>query len=259
MSKRAWMMSWVVAWAGGSVACDNAGSKVAPSDDALSASDHATGPSDDALSAPDTADTAAPLDGTSDTTATADTGPTPLAYPEGPYGRNYNTIIENLTFYDPWSGQTRSLAELHNDPTKTVVVLTSAAGWCTACNYEAWDLTATYTAYKDSGLEIFYTIYEDRNGKAIWRPGASQAELDKDLTFLNSWRTTLGVPVGLPKREANFPVLVDDNFKLAPYYPEDATPLTIIVRLRDMRILYRNVGYAEGSINGIVKSYLNQR
>lgn len=221
-------------------------------------------------------DGAAPEGGGADTTVQADTTPepdaspepdttpepdtaapeveVPVAYPEAPYGTGYLDIIADLDFYDPWSGKTYKLSDYYQSEEKKVILIASAAGWCTACQYEAWDLVEVYEKYRDLGLEVLYTLYEDNRGKPFLQEGASWEEHDRDLTYLQLWKENLGVNLGLDKRVANYPFLVDREFILEDYYNQGATPLSLIVRTRDMRIMYRQVGYSAGSIEHIVKT-----
>ena len=177
-------------------------------------------------------------------------------YPEGPYGAEYLDTIADLGFYDPWYGVTVSMHEYYKSTDKRVIVLTSGAGWCTACQYEAWDLVEAMDKYGDAGLEVLYTLYEDNNGKTLWKDGSTPEELDADHIYLNIWRANLGYAVDLPIRVANFRVLVDVGFKLGAYYDKAATPMTLIIRTSDMKILYRQIGYNRGAIESIVKGVI---
>lgn len=191
----------------------------------------------------------------------APTDPTPgvdtVAYPEGPFGTGYLDITRDLEFFDPWTGATPRLSDYYQNPDVSVLIVSSAAGWCTACMYEGWDLVEVYDKYKSRGLEVLYTLYEDQNGDPIFQDGDSDDEITADLTFFQAWKETLGKYIGLPTRVANYPVLVDRDFVLEPYYNEGATPLTLIVRTSDMRILYRQVGYAAGTIEQLVKGHVD--
>jgi len=196
---------------------------------------------------------------TSVDTSTADTAvPEPVPYPEGPYGTDYLDITKNLSFFEPWMGVEYHLSDYYQSPTVKALVISSAAGWCTACQYEAWDLVEVYNEYKQYGLEVLYTLYEDNKGKPLWQDGAPFEELDKDLTFLTLWKQSLGAGIDLETREANYPVLVDRGFVMEEYYNQGATPLTLIVRTRDMRIIYRQIGYNPGSIETVVKGIIFQ-
>ena len=204
-----------------------------------------------------TPDVAVEEDTTQADTAPPDDVPAAVAYPEGPYGTGYIDIIDNLEFFDPWSGEVPRLSDYHNDPNVKVLLIASAAGWCTACMYEAWDLVEVYDKYKDDGLEILYTLYEDPYADPLFQDGDSDAAIDADLSFFSAWQNQLGKHIGLPLKKANYKTVVDRNFVLEPYYNEGATPLTVIVRTSDMRILYRSVGYSAGTIDQLIRGFVN--
>ncbi len=182
--------------------------------------------------------------------------PETVAYPEGPFGHGYLDIVEDLEFFNPWTGERPRLSDFYQSPDTSVLLISSAAGWCTACMYEAWDLVTVYEDYKDRGLEVLYTLYEDTQGRPIFQDDASDDRITADVAFYLGWMENLGRRIGLPVRVANYPVLVDPDFVLEPYYNEGATPLTLIVRTSDMRILYRQVGYSAGTVEQMIKGHL---
>jgi len=233
------------------VACDSGGPAATPTDatptDATVADTASTSPAEADASAPDAS---AP-----DASAPDPSAPT-LAYPDGPFGTNYLDITRDLEFFDPWTGALPRLADYYQHPDIKVLLVSSAAGWCTACMYEAWDLVEVYDKYQGRGLEVLYTIYEDRDSKPIFQDGASDDEITADMAFFRAWEMNLGKYIGLPIREANYPVLADRDFVLEDYYNEGATPLTLIVRTSDMRILYRQVGYAAGTIEQLIRGHI---
>jgi hypothetical protein len=235
------------------IACDDGGAstKTPQESDALEpAPDTAT--EDTASSTPEDAAVSV------DTAPPEVSEPEPVPYPEGPYGTDYLDITKDLAFYDPWMGVEYRLSDYYQSETVKALLVTSAAGWCTACQYEAWDLVDVYNEYKQYGLEVLYTLYEDNKGKPLWEDGAPFEELDRDLTFLTLWKQSLGAGIDLETREANYPVLVDRGFVMEEYYNQGATPLTLIVRTRDMRIIYRQIGYNPGSIETVVKGIIFQ-
>jgi len=189
-----------------------------------------------------------------DTTPAVDTAEPVYPYPEGPYGGHYLDIIPpDLGFYEPWQDSWVYLRDFYQDPDVKVLVISSAAGWCTACMYEAWDLVDTYDLYEDDGLEIIYTLYEDAQSRPLWEDAHRR---ESDMALMNDWRDNAGVYIGLPRRTIQYPLYVDVGFQLEPYYTENATPLTLIVRTSDMRVVYSAVGYAQGSITDNVKTVL---
>jgi len=177
-------------------------------------------------------------------------------WPEGPYGIGYMDVIANESFFDPFTGETVRLSDYYADPAVNGIVIVSAAGWCSACSYESWDLVEAMDKYRDDGLVILYTLYEDTRGRPLWEDGASYEVLDRDMTFMTDYRENLGGMVNLTPRVANFPVLIDIGFTLSRYFHRNATPLTIILRASDMRIVYKEVGYSSGTVDLMIKSTL---
>ncbi len=187
--------------------------------------------------------------------AVVDTTPAPPAYPEGPYGTTYLETMQDLSFYDPWSGLDIKLSDYYGSDETKIILISGAAGWCTACRYEGWDLTHVYEDYKEDGLEILYVMYEDFQGKALWR---DEAEIDADFTFMNLWKDLIesGPFPDLGPTTVVYPLLVDIGFHLDEYFDKSATPVTIMVRTSDMKIVYKEVGYASGVIETHVKTAL---
>jgi hypothetical protein len=178
------------------------------------------------------------------------------AYPAGPYGTGYLDISADLEFFDPWTGATPRLSDYYKSDEVSVLLISSAAGWCTACMYEAWDLVDVYDKYHDRGLEVLYTLYENTQGQPIFQDDATDDEITADMNFFLGWQESLGQRIGLPVREANYPTVVDRDFVLGAYFDAAATPLTLIIDTSDMRILYRQVGYAKGTVEQMVKGHL---
>lgn len=178
------------------------------------------------------------------------------AWPEGPYGTEYLDVIANEGFYDPWTGETTRLSDYYGDPLVNGILIVSAAGWCSACSYEAWDLVDVYEQYADYGLIVLYTLYEDAAGRPLWVEGAPMEDWERDFIFMTQYRESLGALARLPPREANYPVLIDRGHALGSYFNRNATPLTLIVRSSDMRIIYKEVGYSAGMVQNMVKAAL---
>ncbi|MFT7582236.1 MAG: hypothetical protein ACI9MR_003918 [Myxococcota bacterium] len=225
---------------------------------------------DTAVTESDTADTTVedttPAEDTTpveDTTPAEDTTPVQpnFIYPEGPYGNRVNDTIANIDFYDPWTGLYLGLKDFYIDPSVAVIVITSSAGWCTACMYESWDLVTVQEKYRADGLMVLNTLYEDA-GTASSYPRPLFADFNdadavaRDTNFMTFWRDRIGYYIDLPERKANYPVLADIGWQLEQYFTQNATPLTMVVRTSDMKILYQEVGYNGGTIENLVRTYL---
>lgn len=163
-------------------------------------------------------------------------GPDPAAYPEGPYGKSKFDIIENLYFFDPWANEWIYLSDIYQRPEVKMLIVVSAAGWCSACKLEAVELVDYYTKYKADGLEILYTMYEDPQGLPIFKGPETTSY---SMPFMNDWKYTYGV---------NYPLVADPDFLLESYFTAPSTPLTMVVTTDNMMIRYIDQGYSEAFI-----------
>jgi hypothetical protein len=228
--------------------CEEASAPVAPVEDTAVAAEDTSGA--DALadvSAAPEADVAVEA---------PDAAPPAPPYPEGPYGVASLDTIANESFYDPAEGRVVRLSDFYLNPDVVGLVIVSSAGWCSACSYEAWDLVDVQERYRDDGLRVLYTLYEDAQGRPL---GLSPDDADvtsREAAFVASYAEKLGSLVNLPPRVANFPVLIDAGHTLKPYFDDNATPMTVVVRTSDMRIEYRMVGYSPGTILAVVRGAL---
>lgn len=157
-------------------------------------------------------------------------------YPDPPYGTEQGAIIEDFRFlgwtnpvaqaYDTHRLQALSLASYYDpkgqDGVKYVVI-TAAAVWCSACRYEWQELTPQkLQPYEDRGVVFFGTLFEDND--------AYPAE-PKDLV---AWAKNFKV---------TFPFVLDPAFKLGAFFNREATPMTMVVDARTMKILWIQVGW----------------
>ena len=243
MIQRAWMMGWSAAFVL-VAACGDGGGAASPAADTQTI---------------DAADTASAADDTGpsvepDTTPVVPDPPVDT-YPPGPYGAEYlETIDPELSFYDPWADRDIKLRDYWLDPNTNVILISSAAGWCTACMYEAWDLVDAYEKYHPDGFEILYTMYADPQDLPLWDDAHRR---EQDMAFMNDWHDNVGKYIDLdPVKVTNYPLLVDIGYKMGEFYDKSATPFTIMVRTRDMKVIYRAIGYGAGSIEHHIKTAL---
>lgn len=161
-------------------------------------------------------------------------------YPEGPYGKVVGAIIKNHKFLDPQHSKSRSLSSLWNpDGTgeKTVLILNASAGWCSACKAELVELKKTYETYGDQGLEIWYTLFQDYEGK------------DATVDFWQEWMNQM---------KPNFPNLLDTAFELGEYFSVEATPLNMVIDLKTMKIVYMQTGFDAKGVENTFTQYLKK-
>ena len=157
-------------------------------------------------------------------------------YPTDGVGTVEGTTLENLSFTNT-DGTGFSLeANVFADPTKKLLLLVTAAGWCTACREEQPALEALYQTYKDQGLEVVVAIFEDNNFGAVTTDFATSWKENYDLTF---------------------PVVADIDFKLGAYYDPSLTPMAMLVDVSQMEILNIQIGAQPTTLETLVVSQLN--
>lgn len=155
-------------------------------------------------------------------------------YPAGPYDTDENDVIANLAFEGP-DGKPVDFQALRADCTANMAVITTSAGWCTACREEQPRLQTLYDDYRARGLLVVVTLFEDDN----------YAPADADLA--EGWRD---------RYELTFPVLVDAEFRLGDYYDRDQTPMTMILNLETMKIGLIATGYDDDLVRSLVEALL---
>jgi len=169
------------------------------------------------------------------TTASDDQGPGDRTqYPAGPYGTATSQIIAPLEFVDP-DGQAIGLADLFADPHNRLLIISTSAGWCSACIKEQPKLQALHEEFGDRGLVVLVALFEDAN----FEPSTPE--------LARRWRE---------KYDLTLRVVADPAFKLGDYYDRTLTPMTLIVDVDDMKILRNDTGFDEGAVRAIVESKL---
>ena len=150
-------------------------------------------------------------------------------YPAGPYGTGENAVITDIQF----SGLT--LSQLHADGGNRLLLLSTAAGWCTACIEEQPKLEERYQQWYNAGLSVVVTYFEDSNF------GPATDELAA------GWKNQYGL---------NFPVVSDPGIALGAFYNTDNAPMTMIVDAETMEILYLSTGFRASDVDAILESRL---
>jgi len=120
-----------------------------------------------------------------------------------------------------------------------VIILTSAAGWCSVCREEAQAFNDFFGLYDTRGLIIVYTLFEDDRGNPI------------SPEYVQTW---------IDYFDLDYPVyqdrITDGQFAMQPFYDQDATPLNMVVTTKDMQIRYREVGYSDFQVTYWAKKYM---
>ncbi|HKO52488.1 MAG TPA: TlpA disulfide reductase family protein [Polyangiaceae bacterium] len=162
-------------------------------------------------------------------------------YPAGPYGTGRGATIQNLSFsgwrhpdlagYDPAKFETVRLSDFYDPDSHTgvkLLAINASAVWCSVCRAEYQDMRRTdvYASLRPSGLEILGTLFED-NG---FYPAQPQD--------LKNWGS-------LAAHSVKFPLGLDPGFKLGAYFDSDATPLNMLIDVRDMTIVQITMGISD--------------
>lgn len=157
------------------------------------------------------------------------------SYPAGPFGNAAGDTLANLSFADPNGSATVDFQSLRAAGDKRLLLLITSAGWCSACIEEQPELNRLYETYKDCGLEVLLTVFEDQDTNPATPALAAQ------------WKTTY---------ENDFPVVADAPFVLKDYYDESYTPMVMFVDLDTMQILSISTGQVDQATEGFIRQQL---
>ena len=155
------------------------------------------------------------------------------------YGTSAGQVIAPLTFTSG-DDEPTSLADVFQVAENRILLLTTSAGWCTACIEEQPKLQALYDEYGSRGLEIMVVLFE----KADSSPA--------DARLAKSWKE---------RYELDFRVVADPEFVMQPYYPNGDASVTTIVVMIDvdtMTILDTMVGFQEASVRAIITNKIGE-
>jgi len=154
-----------------------------------------------------------------------------VAYPEGPYGTDSGAIAPNLTFlgwknptaanYDSNSFEHVSFADFYDpDGSKGIklLLINASAVWCGPCNAEAAEIrnTGKYAEYSGKGVQFMWSLFEDANH-----------DPSKPQDAVNWTR----------RYQVDYAMVLDPTLKFGAFFPNDATPLNVVIDTRTMRIL----------------------
>ncbi|HEY5377668.1 MAG TPA: hypothetical protein VIK01_28505 [Polyangiaceae bacterium] len=170
------------------------------------------------------------------------TGPTSTfaAYPAGPYGTGRGATIQNLSFlgwkhpvdaaYDLSKLETLRLSDFYDPDEHTgikLLAINASAVWCSVCRSEYVDMLTqdTYATFKAKGVEMLGTLFQDN----AYYPAQPQD--------LHNWGS-------VSNHKVAFPLVIDPSFKMGAYFDSDATPLNMLVNVRDMTIVSVTMGYS---------------
>jgi AhpC/TSA family len=170
---------------------------------------------------------------------TASSGCGAPSYPSDGFGAEPGGVIQNACFVgyraparvtpEPSRRETIAFSDYY-DPAGTkgvsLILVNTAAIWCSACLSEHRTLAAHQRDLGDRGLLIFTTLFQDAK-----RDPAT-------LEDVEAW---------IDKFATNFPIVTDPDLALSAYSPPELAPLNLVIDARSMTILRKFVG-DQGSV-----------
>ena len=179
-----------------------------------------------------------------------DVNPDAAEYPDGPYGSEPGELAVNAEFRGfrrPLSAtlEEGKLEELsldrYYDPTGDryeLILLNSAALWCSVCIEEHRDLPTQFAEFEPRGLVILSALFQDQRGDPA------------DFDDLRAWIQTFDVP---------FPMVLDPDYQLGVYASAETAPLNLLIDARSMRIVEKFVGDQREVLWSLVSDELSRR
>jgi thiol-disulfide isomerase/thioredoxin len=156
-------------------------------------------------------------------------------YPVAAYGKAEGSVIADLKFQAP-DGSEYSLNTVFAEPKNRVMLLTTTAGWCTACIEEQPKLAQIYQELGSKGLIVVAALFEDSD----FQPA-----------------TTGQAKEWVERYKTPYPLVVDAGFQLAGYYDRTATPMNMVVDVDTMTILKITTGFDEAAIRAVIEANLD--
>jgi len=138
--------------------------------------------------------------------------------------------IENFT----WTTVDGDTLELY-DYEGYVILLSVGAGWCAECKKETPVLENEFwQVYKKQDFVVIQTLTSDASGAPA------------DTEFAKEWQSEYGV---------TFPLCIDPDSSLEPYYKEASLPFTMLVD-KGLIIRERSHGFDKEIFKVLVETYL---
>ena len=153
------------------------------------------------------------------------------------YGTSPDDVLAPLTFKQG-DGEDFSVSQVFSDSQNRVMLLTTSAGWCTACIEEQPTLQALHQEFGERGLFIMVALFETRD----YQPA--------DSRLAARWKE---------QYELDFKVVADPSFVMEPYYPNgdsSVTPIVMMVDIDTMQIIEIMVGFNEPAVRAIIENNL---
>lgn len=135
-------------------------------------------------------------------------------YPAGPFGTTVNATIADLAFVGP-DDLALQLQDLRVDLTARVLLIQTAAGWCSVCREEQPALRQLESTWRDAGLRVLVVYTQNNQFQTGTVAGAT------------GWQQQYNLP---------FQVVADPNVQMTQFADPSLAPLSIVVDLDTMTI-----------------------
>jgi hypothetical protein len=171
-------------------------------------------------------------------------------YPEGPYGSEPGQLAANAEFRGfrrPLAAKLEESAledlslDRFYDPDGyryELILLNSAALWCSVCIEEHRSLPEQYADFEARGFVVLSALFQDQRGDPA------------DFDDLRAWIQTFDVP---------FPMVLDPDYQLGVYASAETAPLNLLIDARTMRIVEKFVGDQREVLWSLVGDELSRR
>jgi hypothetical protein len=171
-------------------------------------------------------------------------------YPEGPYGDHAGTVAADVCFQGfrtptrtPHTEASLENVSLGNyfDPTGEkyeVLLVNTAAVWCSVCKTEHRSLPGHYTELAPRGLAIVSALFQNNAGKPA------------EFSDLKTWVEAYDVP---------FPMVLDPDYQLGSYASAETAPLNLVIDARTMQIMDKFIGNQSEDLWQLIEDTLAER
>jgi thiol-disulfide isomerase/thioredoxin len=155
-------------------------------------------------------------------------------YPTEGLGTATGDVIANLELVTA-DDRPFALRDVHADEDVRVMLVSTAAGWCTACIEEQPKLEGLHRELGPEGVFVLIAYFEDANFSPARARDAARWRERHDLTFT---------------------VTADTDNVFGAYYDTALAPMTMVVDVPSMEILSVQTGFDEAAVRALVGSRL---
>ena len=127
------------------------------------------------------------------------------------------------------------MQEVRADDTAQLLLLVTAAQWCTACIEEQPELQRLHERRHADGLRVVVGVFEDAEFAPATAADAAKWRRDHALTF---------------------PVVADPQFELHDYYDASLSPMNMLIRLGPMTIARVTTGRDPLLLESLIEALL---